>query len=97
MCNDGPQEKLQQTKYCQPALLVTSLASLHLLKAYRPDAIEACIGTAGFSLGEITALVFAGAISFEQGILIWWDLDDILFLLRSHVVPIQYYVDFSIV
>lgn len=47
--------------------MVTSLASLELLKRYRPDAIENCIGTAGFSLGEITSLVFAAALPFDQG------------------------------
>lgn len=47
--------------------MVTSLASLELLKQQRKDAIESCIGTAGFSLGEITSLVFAGALPFDQG------------------------------
>lgn len=47
--------------------MVTSLASLELLKKHRTNAIESCIGTAGFSLGEITALIFAGAIPFDQG------------------------------
>lgn len=47
--------------------MVTSLASLELLKRHRSDAIGSCIGTAGFSLGEITSLVFAGAIPFDQG------------------------------
>ncbi|XP_031618280.1 probable malonyl-CoA-acyl carrier protein transacylase, mitochondrial [Contarinia nasturtii] len=68
LCNHGPEQKLNQTIYCQPAIMVTSLASLELLKKHRPDAIESCIGTAGFSLGEITSLVFAGAIPFDQGI-----------------------------
>lgn len=47
--------------------MVTSLASLELLKKHRADAIESCIGTAGFSLGEITSLVFAGALPFDRG------------------------------
>lgn len=48
--------------------MVTSLAALELLKKHRADAIESCIGTAGFSLGEITALVFAGALPYDQGL-----------------------------
>ncbi|XP_055315396.1 probable malonyl-CoA-acyl carrier protein transacylase, mitochondrial isoform X2 [Sitodiplosis mosellana] len=68
LCNEGPEQKLNKTVYCQPAIMVTSLACLELLKKHRPDAIESCIGTAGFSLGEITSLVFAGALPYDQAI-----------------------------
>lgn len=54
--------------YAQPAIAVTSLASLEKLKGERPSAIENCVATAGFSLGEISALIFAGAIPFDKGI-----------------------------
>lgn len=47
--------------------MVTSLAALERLKEERPNAIENCVATAGFSLGEITALVFAGALPFDKG------------------------------
>lgn len=47
--------------------MVTCLAALEKLKEERPNAIDNCMGTAGFSLGELTALVFAGAIPFDQG------------------------------
>lgn len=47
--------------------MVTSLAALELLKQHRKNAIESCIATAGFSLGEITSLAFAGAIQFDEG------------------------------
>jgi [acyl-carrier-protein] S-malonyltransferase len=67
LCLKGPKEKLDQTKYCQPAILVSSLAAIERLKEERPNAIENCVATAGFSLGEITALIFAGAIGFERG------------------------------
>lgn len=69
LCNEGPDTKLHETVHCQPAIMVTSLAALELLKLQRPDAIECCIGTAGFSLGEITSLVFAGALPFDQGLI----------------------------
>lgn len=68
LCNEGPEQKLNKTVYCQPAIMVTSLASLELLKKHRPDAIKSCIGTAGFSLGEITSLVFSGALPYDQGL-----------------------------
>lgn len=67
LCQNGPKEKLDQTRYCQPAVMVSSLAAIERLKEERPNAIQNCVGTAGFSLGEITALVFAGAIGFERG------------------------------
>lgn len=67
LCLEGPKEKLDQTRYCQPAIMVCSLAALERLKEERPNAIGNCVGAAGFSLGEITALVFAGALGFERG------------------------------
>lgn len=68
LCYQGPKSSLDQTKYCQPAILVCSLAAIERLKEERPSAIENCVATAGFSLGELTALIFAGAIGFERGI-----------------------------
>lgn len=68
MCNEGPQKKLDMTVYAQPAIAVTSLASLEKLREERPKAIDNCVAAAGFSLGEITALIFAGAIQFDQGV-----------------------------
>lgn len=67
LCMEGPKEKLDQTKYCQPAIMVSSLAAVERLKEERPQALESCVATAGFSVGELTALVFAGAIPYEQG------------------------------
>lgn len=68
LCNEGPQKKLDKTIYAQPAIAVTSLASLEKLREERPKAIDNCVATAGFSLGEISALIFAGAIPFDKGI-----------------------------
>lgn len=64
---NGPKKKLDQTKYCQPAVVVCSLAALEKLKEERPSAIESCMATAGFSVGEITALTFAGVFKFGDG------------------------------
>jgi [acyl-carrier-protein] S-malonyltransferase len=68
LCFNGPKEELDKTLYCQPAVMVCSLAAVEKLKEERPMAIESCVATAGFSIGEITALVFAGALSFEEGL-----------------------------
>jgi [acyl-carrier-protein] S-malonyltransferase len=68
LCWNGPAERLDATVISQPALFVCSLASLELLKAEHPGAYESCSVAAGLSLGEYTALVFAGAMSFEDGL-----------------------------
>lgn len=68
LCKEGPAEKLNSTNHSQPALFVCSLAALEKLKQDSPDVVEGCDITAGLSLGEYTALVFAGAIDFEAGL-----------------------------
>lgn len=61
---EGPQEELTLTINAQPALLTTSIAILERFKRFSitPDYV------AGHSLGEYTALVAAGAFSFEEGV-----------------------------
>lgn len=68
VCFAGPAEKLDSTVHSQPALFVCSLAALEQLKATKPDIVSACQATAGLSLGEYTALVFAGVMDFETGL-----------------------------
>ncbi len=68
ICFSGPAEKLDTTEVSQPAIYVTSLACLEVLKAEQPDVVAGCRMTAGLSLGEYTALVFAGAMSFADGL-----------------------------
>ncbi|HLW68529.1 MAG TPA: ACP S-malonyltransferase [Gemmataceae bacterium] len=68
ICLNGPKEKLDSTDISQPAIFTGSLAALEVLKASDPDAITDCVATAGLSLGEYTALVFAGALSFRDGL-----------------------------
>ncbi|MCH7989634.1 MAG: acyltransferase domain-containing protein, partial [Planctomycetes bacterium] len=68
LCFEGPAEELDSTRISQPALFVTSLAALEMLRADSPDVVLSCEMTAGLSLGEYTALVFAGAMSFEDGL-----------------------------
>lgn len=68
LCFSGPQEKLDSTVISQPALYVTSMAAVELLRQTNSEAVESCAGVAGLSLGEYSALAFAGVISFEDGL-----------------------------
>lgn len=52
----------------QPAIYVSSMAALEKLKQDRPEVVESANVAAGLSLGEYTALAFAGAMSFEDGL-----------------------------
>jgi [acyl-carrier-protein] S-malonyltransferase len=68
LCFEGPAEELDSTVISQPALFVTSLAAIEILRHASPDVVLSCEATAGLSLGEYTALVFAGAIEFEDAL-----------------------------
>ena len=68
MCLQGPRSVLDQTQYCQAATVVTSLAAVEVLYRRNPEYVENCMAVAGFSVGEITALIFSGALSFGEGI-----------------------------
>ena len=68
LCISGPAETLNTTDHSQPAIFVASLAALESLKNENPELVAACNATAGLSLGEYTALVFAGVMSFEDGL-----------------------------
>jgi [acyl-carrier-protein] S-malonyltransferase len=68
VCWNGPAERLNSTVISQPALFVTSLVALEALRGSDRDAVAACGAAAGLSLGEYTALVFAGALSFRDGL-----------------------------
>ncbi|WP_339218386.1 ACP S-malonyltransferase [Paenibacillus sp. FSL W7-1332] len=61
---NGPDEDLKQTVNTQPALLATSMAYLEAIrgKGVEPDYV------AGHSLGEYSALVCAGVLSFEEAV-----------------------------
>lgn len=60
----GPEETLKRTEHTQPALVTMSTAVLELLKE---EGIQADF-VAGHSLGEYSALVAAGAMSFEDAV-----------------------------
>ena len=59
----GTDEQLKQTNVTQPAVFLHSVISaLCLGDAFKPDMV------AGHSLGEFSALVASGALSFEDGL-----------------------------
>ena len=68
LCFDGPAEELDSTVVSQPAIFLTSIVALEALKLESPEVLLAAEATAGLSLGEYTALVFAGVLSFEDGL-----------------------------
>ena len=68
LCVEGPADQLDATVNSQPALFVASLAALEDLRQAAPEVADGCVAAAGLSLGEYTALTFAGALSFEDGL-----------------------------
>ena len=66
LCFNGPAETLNLTEHTQPALLVSSVAALRALHpaTITPEAV------AGHSLGEYTALVAAGGLTFRDAVAI---------------------------
>ncbi len=65
ICFYGPEEELRLTENTQPAILATSIAALRVLETEM--GLEASF-TAGHSLGEYSALVASGAISFSEAV-----------------------------
>jgi [acyl-carrier-protein] S-malonyltransferase len=65
LCFQGPEEELRMTENTQPAILTTSIATLKVLqteKGINPQF------TAGHSLGEYSALVASGALTFAEAV-----------------------------
>ncbi|MCL0084023.1 ACP S-malonyltransferase [Dehalococcoidia bacterium] len=66
LCFSGPEDKLRQTVNTQPAVMTTSLACLRAAFGKGNGLQPAFV--AGHSLGEYTALVAAGVLSFSDGL-----------------------------
>jgi [acyl-carrier-protein] S-malonyltransferase len=62
VCFTGPEDELRQTCNTQPAIFLHSIVAAAACTALRPDMV------AGHSLGEYSAVVAAGALSFEDGL-----------------------------
>jgi [acyl-carrier-protein] S-malonyltransferase len=65
LCFNGPEEALKLTENTQPALLTTSIATLKVLQAEKGLIPQF---TAGHSLGEYSALVGSGALTFAEAV-----------------------------
>jgi [acyl-carrier-protein] S-malonyltransferase len=59
---EGTDEALKQTNVTQPAIFLHSVILASTIENFKPDMV------AGHSLGEFSALVAAGALSFEDGL-----------------------------
>lgn len=59
---EGTEQELKQTKVTQPAIFIHSVILSKSIDNFNPDMV------AGHSLGEFSALVAAGAMSFEDGL-----------------------------
>lgn len=74
ICRDGPREELDSTRISQPAIFLHSMAVLEAIGEKAGCGAETfgtrlpATATAGLSLGEYSALVFAGALSFEEAL-----------------------------
>lgn len=64
LCFEGPKEELNITENTQPCVLTASISALRALEKH---GIKADV-TAGFSLGEYSALVYSGVLSFEDAV-----------------------------
>jgi len=69
ICTVGPKEKLDTTVVSQPAIFVASMAAVEKLRQEQgQEAVDAATCAMGLSLGEYSALCFADAISFADGV-----------------------------
>jgi len=66
LCFEGPAEALNDTVNTQPAVFTTGIAALRAMEPL----LDEVTFVAGHSLGEFTALVVAGALPFEEGLLL---------------------------
>ncbi|HEX6902608.1 MAG TPA: ACP S-malonyltransferase [Thermoanaerobaculia bacterium] len=66
LCWEGPEEELGLTANTQPALLTVSVAMLRALEILAPELRP--VAVAGHSLGEYSALVAAGSLSFADAL-----------------------------
>ncbi len=68
LCQEGPAEKLDQTEFSQPALFTVGMAAARVLQQAHPERLEKVTAAAGLSLGEYTAVCFAGGLEFADAL-----------------------------
>jgi [acyl-carrier-protein] S-malonyltransferase len=69
ICFEGPADRLTLTEIAQPAILTVSVACYRLAMA-NPSTAQNVVVAAGHSLGEYSALVAAGSLSFEDAVVL---------------------------
>ncbi len=68
LCLNGPSDQLDATEFSQPALFVCSMAAAEVWKEQQPDLVPRVKAAAGLSLGEYSAICYAGGLGFEDGL-----------------------------
>ncbi|MEM6468134.1 MAG: ACP S-malonyltransferase [Planctomycetota bacterium] len=68
LCHSGPDQKLNATEFSQPALFTVGIAAARVLADHQPERISCIKAAAGLSLGEYTAVCFAGGLEFEDAL-----------------------------
>lgn len=68
ICFEGPEATLNATEHSQPALFVSSMAAVEVLRDLQPELVAKATACAGLSLGEYTAVCFAGGLEFEAAL-----------------------------
>jgi [acyl-carrier-protein] S-malonyltransferase len=68
LCFEGPEQKLAETRFSQPALFLVGIAAATVLQQQRPDLMAKINVAAGLSLGEYTAVCFAGGLGFADAL-----------------------------
>ena len=82
LCFEGPQEELSKTEKCQPALFVTSVAAFAAFHELAPSVKP--VGVAGLSLGELTALAIADALTFTDALYVVQARGDVMANCAAH-------------
>lgn len=64
----GPAARLDATEHSQPALFVASMAAAEVMRAEQPELVAKVKAVAGLSLGEYSAICFAGGLDFDSAL-----------------------------
>jgi [acyl-carrier-protein] S-malonyltransferase len=68
LCLNGPISRLDATEFSQPALFVVSMAAVEVLRHEQPNLVSKVKAAAGLSLGEYSAICFAGGLEFDDAL-----------------------------
>merc|ERR1719487_284220 len=65
ICLNGPQSKLEEPKFCEPAIFLANACAVEKLRLEKPNVINRVQAAAGLSVGEYSACYFSGMMEFE--------------------------------